>query len=279
MAYINYNGTIDYEESIHISIKNRAFRYADGFFETMKLSNGKIVLQEFHLERLYTSLQKLKFGSSAFPSADILVEEINALASRNGNEELARIRLTVFAGDGLLHDVINRKANYIIESSSLDPATNAFNANGLVVDFFREAVKPSDSFSYIKSNNFLPYVMGSIWAKENDLDDCILLNAFGNIADASIANVFIVENGHVKTPGLNDGPVAGVGRKYLLKCLKAEGIPFEETSVSVEDVLGASEVFLTNAITGIRWVKQVGKSNYACQLSSYLHQQFISRLF
>jgi branched-chain amino acid aminotransferase len=68
-------------------------------------------------------------------------------------------------------------------------------------------------------------------------------------------------------------------RRYILKCLKEEGIPHKEVSLRSADVMEASEVFFTNAIYGLRWVKQVAKSNYSNQLSSFMHKKFITPLF
>ena len=120
--------------------------------------------------------------------------------------------------------------------------------------------------------------MAALWAKENKLNDAILTNTFDKIDDATIANIFIVRDGIVNTPRLSDGPVNGVMRRHILKCLRDEGMPVHERSITAEDVLQASEVFFTNAVYGIRWVKQVANINYTNQLSIYLHKKYISTL-
>jgi branched-chain amino acid aminotransferase len=277
MSYVNINGEVKKEEEVLISPHNRAFRYADGFFETIRLFKGKIVLEDLHFERLYYSLNVLKFQEKSFPSKDIIVDQIKKIVEKNEITTAARIRLTVFAGDGALHQNVERIPNYIIQVSSLDEVY-ILNEQGLVIDIFKDAVKPCDILSPVKSNNFLPYVMGSLWCKEQQLNDCILLNPYGNIADATIANVFIVKDGHIQTPPITDGPVDGVMRKYLLPCLRQNDIPYKEVSLTAQDVLQASEVFLTNAIKGISWVKRLGRSGYTNELSTYLHKKFIAPL-
>lgn len=275
MTHINYNGTITTEENVRISPSNRAFRYADGLFETMKLVDGKVVLQDLHVERLYSSLEIMKFSISSFPDPAGLVKHIIELVEKNQCLTSARVRLTVFAGDTTLYDVSGRSPNYLIEAVSLEPRGFTLNERGLAVGIYRDAVKPCDIFSPVKSNNFLPYVMGAVWARENGLDESILLNQYGKVADATIANVFIVKDGRVKTPPLADGPVNGVMRKYLLKCIKDEGIPYKETSLAVGEVLEASEVFFSNVIRGIRWAERIGDSRYTNQVSAYLHSKFL----
>jgi branched-chain amino acid aminotransferase len=121
--------------------------------------------------------------------------------------------------------------------------------------------------------------MAALWARQRHLNDAVLLNPYGRVADATIANVFIVKDGIIKTPALTEGAVNGVMRRHLLQCLRKENMPVEETQLEPEELLEASEVFLTNAIYGIRWVKQLGRSGYTNQLSSLLHRKFIKSLF
>ncbi|HVX50428.1 MAG TPA: aminotransferase class IV [Chitinophagaceae bacterium] len=276
--YLNYNGKTHNSDKLFISPNNRSFRYGDGFFETMKMVKGKILLRNLHFERLFSSLDTLKFDSPGNFTADALEEQIGNIAKKNGHTSLARIRLTVFRGDGGLYDDDN-KPNYIIQTWLMNPAINTLNENGLVTGIFPDARKACDMFSPIKNNNYLCYAMAALWAKQQKLNDALVLNSHERIADASIANVFIVKDGVIKTPAITEGCVAGVVRRYLLQCCHTEGIPVEETSVSAEDVLQAQEVFLTNAGYGIRWVKTCGSSNYTPQAVKTMFNKFIVPLY
>ena len=111
------------------------------------------------------------------------------------------------------------------------------------------------------------------------MNDALLLNPFDKIADATIANIFIVKDGIIKTPAITEGGVNGVMKNYLLQCMRKENMPVEECSIAVEDVLQAQEVFLTNSVYGIKWVKQCGNSNYTLQAAALLHKQFIQPLW
>lgn len=252
-----------------LSINNRSFKYGDGCFETIKMVNGNIELSHYHFERLFSSLNILKLKPATYFTHTFLSEEIIKLAAKNNHSRLARIRLTVFRSYN------NDTCDYAIETWQLDEDILTLNNDGLITGLYKDAKKACDKFSHIKSNNYLPYVMATIWAKENKLDDAFLLNSFNRIADASIANIFIVKNGKIKTPALSEGCVAGVMRRHLIKCLKEENIPFEETLIEAEELSEAHEIFLTNAIRGIRWVKQFNKSNYGNELAKYLHEKFV----
>lgn len=262
-----------------ISPNNRSFRYGDGCFETIKMIRGKIILEDYHFERLFSSIERLQFEKPAFLTLHYLREQLIELAKKNYHDKLARVRLMVFRGDGGLYDAENHFPNYLIQTWALNPANNELNKNGLVIDIYKDARKVCDQFSHIKSNNFLSYAMAALWAKKHQLNDALLLNPYENIADATIANVFIVKDGMVKTPALTEGPIAGNMRRHLLKCMREENIPVEETQISAEDILQASGIFLTNAIYGIRWVKQVGESNYPNTLAESFHKKFIEPLF
>lgn len=273
--FICYNGDIISTAEKIISTSNRSFLYGDGCFETMKMINGSIALSHYHFERFFSSLHKLKFKPQPYFTFDFLDAQIKQLAAKNQHQNLARIRLTIFReGEGLENNS-NNSLNYIIQSAELDKDILQLNKHGLSLGIFTDARKSCDAFSNIKSNNYLPYVMASIWAKENMLDDAIVLNSYNRIADTIIANIFILKNGKIKTPALTEGCVEGVMRRHLLKCVCEENILCEETHITGDELKDADEIFLTNAIRGIRWVSQVGKKKFTNQFAKYLHAKFV----
>lgn len=277
--FLFYNGKISKTGKLLISPDNRSFRYGDGFFETMKMVNGKLQLANEHMERLFASLELLQFQQPVYFTPSYVLEQVTLLAKKNYHHKLARIRVTIFRGDGGLYDVENHFPHHLIQSWELNPANNKLNENGLQLGIFKDARKVCDRYSHVKSNNYLSYALAALWAKKQKLNDAVLLNPFDRIADATIANVFIVKDGLVKTPALTEGAVNGVMRKHILHNLRHENMPVEETQLTVEDMLQASEIFLSNSIYGIRWVKQMGDSGYTNQLSALLHKNFILPLF
>ena len=258
-----------------ISPDNRSFRYGDGFFETMKMVKGKLLLADFHMERLFSTLAMLQFQPPAYFTPAYLIDLIQQLALKNNHNKLARIRLTIYRGDGGLYDVPNHFPHYLIQTWELNPANNQFNENGLDIGVYTAAKKSYDQFSSLKTNNFLAYAMAAIWVKQQKLNDAILLNHFDRVADATIANVFIVHEGVIKTPPLTEGPIGGVMRRYLLSQLREANMPVTETPISLQDLHNAAEIFLTNSIYGIRWVKQLGENGYTNQLARLVHKKII----
>lgn len=275
--YISLNGKmVKADEPVFLS-SNRGYRYGDGLFETIKIKNGKILLGEYHFERLFSGLQLLKFELPGLFTRDNLVKGIIHLYEKNNCASLARVRLSVFRGNGGLNDG-DTIASYLAECWPLNESQNRINENGLVADIFPDARKSCDIFSNLKSANYLPYAMAARFAKENKLNDCFVLNSAGRIADSTIANIFCIKDGVITTPGLSEGCVNGVMRRHLLAALNDAGYDVKEQAVTAEDIEMADEVFLTNAISGIRWVKQFRKKTYSNQQTTEIYNRFVKTI-
>jgi len=144
----------------------------------------------------------------------------------------------------------------------LSAETRKLNANGLEVCLYKDAHKVTDKFSQLKHNNFLPYFMGALYAKKQQCNDAILLNHSQRICDSTVANVFIIKDAVIHTPPIEEGCIAGVMRKFLLQWLRAQSIPFLELPITIDELLAADEVFLTNSIQNIRWVGSIAEKKY-----------------
>lgn len=278
MNYINFNGKIQDADQPALLVSNRGYRYGDGLFETMKLMNSEILLESFHFERLLSGLSLLKFEILELFASGSLKQEIVSLCKKNQCEKLARVRLSVSRGNGGLYDE-DRTLQYIIECWPLNGSVNQLNENGLVIDIYPEVRKSCDVFSNLKSANFLPYSMAALYAKENKLHDCLLLNESGNIADATTANLFIIKDGIITTPALSEGCVDGVMRRHLLEKLRVMGFGLREGVLKVNALENADEVFLTNAIHGIRGVRQFRDKRYSTKKTSEIYNLFIKTIF
>ena len=279
MNSICFNGKIITENEPVLLASNRSYRYGDGLFETMKIKDGNILLAANHFERLFGSLSLLKFDVPQLFNKEKLEKDVLHLCRKNKCVKLARVRLSVFRGNGGLYDD-NKTLQYIIECWSLNESVNKINENGLVIDIYPDGEKSCDKFSNLKSANFQLYSMAALFAKENKLNDSLVLNTFGRIADSTIANIFLIKAETIITPSLKEGCINGVMRKYLLEKLKAEdsSLQVEERSITISDVKNADEIFLTNAINGIRWVGQCSNSKYTNMKTIELYNRFIKTI-
>jgi branched-chain amino acid aminotransferase len=267
MVYFNYNGKIHPEGTPVIGVDNRGLRYGDGLFETIKMINGKLLFEDDHFARLWKGLKALEFDIPKNLTVDFLQKEMTALAQKNGHANAARIRLNIVRGDGGLYDAKNHLPNYIIQSWPLAPSNGEWNSNGLVLGIYEVAKKSCDLLSNLKHNNYLPYVLAALKAKSQKWNDAIVLNTNGRICDTTIANIFIVKDGAVFTPSLQEGCVAGVMRRVVIQQVLKSGIDLIEKEISISELLAADEVFLTNSIYNIRWVQGIGDITFKNSLT------------
>lgn len=274
-GWLNLNGTFIEEKTPVIRADNRAFRYGDGLFETMKVVVGAIRLRDLHFERLFKGMETLQIMLQGFINADMFEEQIMKTILKNRISGPARVRLTVYRGDGGLYDFNNTSAGYVIQVWSLSSSSMTMNESGLKLGLYEGGKKAMDGLANIKSNNYLLYAMGAIHARKYQHNDCIILNTSDRVCDSTIANVFYVKDGSIFTPPLSEGCVAGVMRNYLLSQLPSEGYNVAEKQTSVDDLLAADEIFLTNAVSGLRWVGEFKGKTYGNSLASKIFHSTI----
>ncbi len=267
-----YNGSFYPADAALLTVQNRSFKWGDGVFETMKVWNGRLLLQPLHFERLFTSLKVVGIDSGTFLTPGILVERVLELCLRNGCLSSARIRLAVFRCD-------DNSAGYSIEAVPLDERVNQWQENGLTIVLYPFARKSMDAFSNLKSANFLPYVLAQLYANERGADDAVVLNASGYLCDSSRANLFCLRGNNLYTPALHQGCVNGVMRRIVLEEAKQLGFRCRQEEVSEDDLLAADEVFLTNAIQLLRWVKAYKNKTYTCGQTRRLFQAVSATIF
>ena len=274
MNYFNCNGKIFKEGSLVVGADNRGLRYGDGIFETIKMLNGKLVLEDEHFSRLWKGMVALQFDIPKHFTPEKLKEEIIILLKKNVHTS-ARIRLAVYRGDGGLYDAKNHTPNYIIQSWLLQEGNGMWNSNGLVAGIYKEVKKSCDIISNIKHNNYLPYVLAALKAKKEKWNDAIILNTHGRICDSTIANIFIIKNGIISTPALREGCVAGIMRKKIIKELAATHFELVEKEITLEELMNADEVFFTNSMYNMRWVQCIGDKEYGTTITQKIYASIL----
>ncbi|RYY14588.1 MAG: hypothetical protein EOO04_29980, partial [Chitinophagaceae bacterium] len=243
--------------------------------ETIKIYNRSIVHEELHFSRLFDGLALLGFELPKTMNRESLRENILLTARKNNVEKAARIRLAFFRTNGGLYDPEHHRPNVLIQAWPLPPHAGTLNINGLTTGVYKLARKSCDAFSNIKSASHLPYVMAALHAKQMKWNDAFVLNAYDRISDSSIANVFIISQKKLYTPPLAEGCIAGITRRFLLRELPQYGFDIEEKPLSIADIENADECFLTNAISGIRWVKEFGDKQFTNVMTKELFEQFV----
>ena len=257
-----YNGHLISLYEPTLSFNNRAFRYGDSLFETIKWTNGKAMFITDHVKRIKLGMTTLRMNVPAeFTSANIEQLMIE-LVKKNNISGDARIRLTVFRNEGGFYTPLTNDISFLIESEAMEDTGYTLNQKGLWVDVYAEIKKPINKVSAIKTGSALLYVMAGLTKTSLRLDDCLLINENGNIIEAISSNIFAIKNGVLYTSPITDGCVDGVMRKQVLDIAKQHKILVFEQTLTVHTLTNGDELFLTNAIKGIQWVGQFKNKFY-----------------
>jgi branched-chain amino acid aminotransferase len=268
-VYINFNGEILPADSILLTVANRAFKYGDGLFESMRLMKGKLKFPELHAERLQKGMKALKIDGYSQADSWFLKEKVEELARRNKIKH-GRLRLTVYRDAEGLYAPTQNKMAYCLEIQPLDEPRYFLNERGLIMDVYTELPKPLNWLSNIKTCNSLTYVMAGIYKQQNKLDDVFLLNQNRFLCEANSSNIFVWYQNHLYTPALSEGCVEGVMRRVVIQLALDNNIPVTEAQINPEILNEADEVFLTNATKGIQWVMGYGVKRYFNRISKAL---------
>nr|WP_315224486.1 aminotransferase class IV [uncultured Flavobacterium sp.] len=270
---INFNGNI-VAQSDNIMVQNRAFLYGDGVFETLKIINSKILFLEDHYFRLMAAMRVVRMEIPMNFTMEYLEEQILKLAHQNAVSDSARARITVFRNDGGLYLPLTNEVSFLIQASSLENTLYPVHTNAYEVDLYKDFYVSKQLLSSIKSTNKMINITGSIFAHENGLDNCILLNDAKNVVEALQGNLFMVLEKKLITPPVSEGCLNGVMRKQILALAKKiKDLEVFEEVISPFDLQKADELFLTNVITGIQPITQYRKKEFKTDLAHLLLQK------
>lgn len=234
-----------------ISVRDHGLLYGDGVFEGMRAWGGRVFRLGDHLARLAYGAKSLHLP---LPYS---IEEISSIVQRTvdaaGIEE-AYIRLVVTRGVGLLGVDIDTctapKLFCMVDELKIFSKEKQLSGIALQTSPFR---RPSSDMldPRVKSLNYQNQVQARIAARRAGADEALLLNAAGHIAEASVANVFVVQDGILRTPPTVDGALDGMTRRTILELARTAGIPTEVASLSRTDLFMAQDAFLTGSGAGM----------------------------
>ncbi|MBP0904128.1 aminotransferase class IV [Mariniflexile gromovii] len=275
----NFNGTITADNQF-ISINNRGYAYGDALFETIKASHGKLLFWEDHYFRLMASMRIMRMEIPMNFTMEFLEEQIqNTLNANNLTNASARVKLLVHRNEGGLYLPTDNDVSFAIVAKQMENDFYVFSDGFYEVDLFKDYYVSPSLLSTLKTNNKALHVVGSIYAKENKLHNCLVLNTNKHVIEALNGNVFIVKGNVIKTPPVNDGCLKGVMRKQIMEILKTmPEYELIEESVSPFELQKADEIFITNVIVGIQPVLKYRKKLFNTEVSKSILQKLNVKL-
>ena len=259
---INFNGILQ-DSDTNLLDQNRGFLYGDGVFETLKIVGGKILFFEDHYFRLMAAMRIVRMEIPMNFTLEYLEEQVLSLVEKNKIEQSARARITVYRNNGGLYLPTNNTVSFLIQTSAIENPVYSISEKEYEVDLYKDFYIPKQLLSTLKTTNKMIHVTGSIYAKENDLDNCILLNDSKNVVEALQGNLFMRVGNTLITPPISEGCLNGIMRKQILSFAKKETIlEVVEQVISPFDLQKADELFVTNVIRGIQPITKYRKKEF-----------------
>lgn len=259
---INFNGILQ-DSDTNLLDQNRGFLYGDGVFETLKIVGGKILFFEDHYFRLMAAMRIVRMEIPMNFTLEYLEEQVLSLVEKNKIEQSARARITVYRNNGGFYLPTNNTVSFLIQTSAIENPVYSISEKEYEVDLYKDFYIPKQLLSTLKTTNKMIHVTGSIYAKENDLDNCILLNDSKNVVEALQGNLFMRMGNTLITPPISEGCLNGIMRKQILSLAKKEtNLEVVEQVISPFDLQKADELFVTNVIRGIQPITKYRKKEF-----------------
>ena len=270
--FINFNGKILEKDNFSLELSNRAFRFGDSIFETIRVFDSKIIFIDDHYSRLVKSLEIVRINIPDFFTKEYLNSEIlNLVDAHCSGTTNARIRFTVFRkSDTSIYFVDSNKSfDFVIEFSVLKD--NNFNSgiDSYEIDVFDEIRKPIGILSQIKTNNVLLHSIAGSVARDKSINNIVLVNNDNCITETVNSNIFLVNDGVISTPKLEDGCVNGIMRNYVISIINSKtNYEFVVRSINTDELYTCDEVFLTNSIIGVQFVSKFSTIDYSKEVTA-----------
>lgn len=251
-VYLISSDSSDWQQIEKFSLPNRAMNFGDGLFETMVFDGIKFKFFDFHIDRLNRGMEVLRLDADKS-----IFQKLEAWFAENFAGQKLRVRWNIFrAGSGKYTPETQASIQTIqIQDLTLAPSIKS------KASFSERVFLHYSSFSQFKTLSALPYVMAAQERKERELDELILLDHLGKVAEASASNIFWRKGKKVFTPSLTCGGIDGVGRRAILSKiprLVTEGV------FGPNDLLKADQVWVSN-VTGISYLEKIDSLEFSTE--------------
>jgi branched-chain amino acid aminotransferase len=253
-AVINVNGRISGERDAVISVLAHGFLYGEGVYEVVRTYDGRPFLFDRHMARMRRSAEMLRIPLP-FSDDDVAERMRQTIAAfyaeennRGAGDVYVRILLTRGVG-AISYDTTScGNPSLVIIVKVVTVLPREVYENGVVVSLVSVVRNHPGSVSpLIKSNNLLNQALAAQEAFTRGAFDAVMRNYRGEISECSIANLFVVKDGLVKTPPIDAGLLAGITRAFVLELGPTIDVAVSETVLHDPDLLNADEAFLTSS--------------------------------
>lgn len=259
--FVFMNDKVVPEKDAVVSVYDHGYLYGDGIYETMRAYSGTVFMFSRHLQRLRRSASMLGLR---LPEEKVLSRAVQETMEANGLSD-AYIRITVSRGKGPvgLDPALCLQPTFVVIAEQFREYPETFYTQGirLVIAGTRRN-HPSAINPMIKSLNFLNNILAKVEAKERGAYEAIMLNSEGFIAEGTISNIFFFKDEALCTPSVEAGILDGITRELVISLARGNGMKVNEGLWHPDDILAASEVFITNTTSEVMPVCMVNEAEF-----------------
>lgn len=252
--FLVYNSDVLSEGDFRLLLNDRAFQYGDGLFETIRYEANRVWFWPDHYARLSAGMSALQLTRpKSFTTETVHVAIVQLLSANGLTHQPARIKIQVWRQAGGLYTPATNEANILITVRPGNPFSITEKAQTGIYDAFRLSPSPVSAF---KTLNALPYVLAGVYKEQHKLDDVILLDTAGHLAECLASTLFCYANGTLYTPSLQTGCINGIVRQQCLRTAPELGISVQEGFYKPELLPETEAVFCAN-VMGVQWLNQI----------------------
>jgi len=278
--FIVFNGNLISSQSPVLKTDNKAIFNGEIITETIYANGARIFFLKEHYEKIIKTLSFLDFELPQDFSSSLLNKIVSRLLNANKFLQGAIIKIVFFRNDVNDQLLLSCKTSYIITSEEAANSLYVFNKKGLRLGLFSEIRKTVNLFSGIKYANSYLYIKAKKFNKENNFDDCFIINENENVIETIESSLIFIKDNIIYIPSANEGINEDIMREQIkILALKLGYKTIDDCIIKASDLLIADEIFLTNAEYGIRWVVAFEEKRYFCKISKLIFDELMKIYF
>jgi len=243
------NGVIETPERALVSVFDRGFLYGDSVFEVLRTYGGRPCALGRHMARLERSAARV-FIPLPIPGAELAAEIRSAVEAANNAESYVRVMLTRGVGQTIgLDPALARAPTRVVMVTELHaPPPEVYEQGVSVISYRTQRVADATEAAGAKIGNYLTAVLATREARAAGAHEALVLDAQGQVVEGSTSNVFALRGRELVTPPESAGILLGITRGFVLEAARDLGLAVAERTLSVEELLGSDEVFISSSI-------------------------------
>lgn len=239
-----------------VSVLDSSVQGGDAVWEGLRVYEGRIFALDAHLDRLFASARAMAFAQ--VPSREEVKTALFETLKANGMRDGAHVRLTLTRGEKITSGMdprLNQSGPCLIVLAEFKPPIYSRSGIRLITSAIRRN-PPQALDSKIHHANLANNILAKIQANVAGVDDALMLDLHGFVAETNATNVFLVRRGVLRTPHA-DSCLPGITRGLVMEIAREAGIPVEEKNLTLAEVYAADEMFTTGTMGELAPVLEV----------------------